>query len=495
MHPLLDRIARHVSDRGERLAVGDASLMVDYRSLVAIAQGLATHIRTASARPRVAIMLPTSSACAAAVLACWYAGRVPVPLSPLLTDAELTAIGADAGLDLLLTVEPLATRAQALGARPLILRGNTTLVPGESPIPDAAATDTAVVLYTSGTTGLPKGVCLSFDNLGRNADACVAYARIPADSVFLSVLPQFHSFGFTAMTVTPLLLGATAWYLPRFSAAAVLQAMAERRATVFMAVASMYAGLLRQREAAADALASLRLAISGGEPLPQRLADAFRGRFGVELMEGYGLTETSPVVSLNIPGAHRPGSVGRALPGVRVSSVDQSGAELAPGADGELVVRGHCVMQGYLNRPDETAAIIRDGALWTGDIGQVDADGYITLTGRAKEMMIVAGENVFPGEIEAVLSEHPAVAEVGVVGVPDELRGELPLAFVILKDGSQIDGGELRQFCRVRLSGHKVPREVRIVADLPRGPTGKVLRRLLRAQVEADGARPRTATP
>lgn len=480
MHPLLTPFEQNVATRADRLAVADAALMLDYRALAGLAAGLAGHVQAQSARPRIGVMTPTSAAGAVAILACWYAGRVPVPLSPLLTEAELAAIGADAELDLLLTVEPLAGKAAALGATPLILRGNQTLVPGRMAAPSARGSDTGVVLYTSGTTGVPKGVCLSFDNLARNAVACIEYANILPESIFLSVLPQFHSFGFTDMTVAPLVVGATAWYLPRFSPSAVIETISERQVTIFMGVASMYAALLRQREAPADALKSLQLAISGGEPLPQRVAQAFRARFGVELMEGYGLTETSPVVSLNIPRAHKPGSVGRPLPGVSVNAVDGDGRELPPDAEGELVVRGHCVMQGYLNQPAETAAVIRNGALHTGDVGRVDADGFITITGRLKEMMIIAGENVFPAEIEAALAEHPAVAEAGVIGARDDLRGELPIAFVMLKEGAQAEGSELRAFCRGKLAGHKVPREVRIVADLPRSPTGKVLRRLLR---------------
>ncbi|MBW7906995.1 MAG: AMP-binding protein [Phycisphaerae bacterium] len=483
MHPLLDRFEANVAARGEALAVADAGLALSYAALRAVAGGLAGQIERASGRRRIGIMTPTSAAGATAILAGWYAGRTPVPLNFLLSDAELAAIGRDADLDLVVTVEPLADKARATGAAPLVLSARHTLVPRPIPPAPAVAEDTGVILYTSGTTGAPKGVCLSFQNLVSNADACIAHARIDPDRVFLSVLPQFHSFGFTAMTVVPLLLGATAWYLPRFSPAAVLNCIAERRVNVFMAVASMYAALLRQRETPPHGLASMQLAVSGGEPLPATVAAAFRERFGIELLEGYGLTETSPVVSLNVPWAHRPGSVGRALPGIDVRAVDDAGAALPPGGEGELVVRGHCVMQGYHNRPEDTAAVVRGGALHTGDIGRVDADGYIHITGRAREMMIVGGENVFPAEIEAVLLEHPAVADTGVIGAPDALRGESPVAFVVLREGAAAEPAELRRFCRDRLAGYKLPREVRIVPDLPRGPTGKVLRRALRERL------------
>jgi long-chain acyl-CoA synthetase len=197
-------------------------------------------------------------------------------------------------------------------------------------------------------------------------------------------------------------------------------------------------------------------------------------------MEGYGLTESSPVVSLNVPWAHRPGSVGRALPGVHVEAVGGKDDGLLAGEEGELVISGHCVMQGYHNKPDETRAMIRGGRLFTGDIGRVDGDGFIYITGRAKEMMIVGGENIFPAEIENALLEHPAVAEAGVIGAPDRLRGEAPVAFVILKEGASAEEIELRSFCRTKLAGHKAPREIRIAQTLPRSPTGKILRRGLR---------------
>jgi long-chain acyl-CoA synthetase len=322
------------------------------------------------------------------------------------------------------------------------------------------------------------------ENLARNAAACIEHERIEPDQVFVSPLPQFHSFGFTAMTVVPLTLGATVWYLPRFSPLSAVSTIAERGATVFMGVASMYAAMAMLRDAPPDALRSLRLAISGGEPLPDRIAEAFRQRFGVEILEGYGLTETSPVVSINAPWAHRPGSVGRSLPGIEVFATDESGATMPAGQLGEIVIRGHCVMQGYHKRAAETGAVLSRGGLRTGDLGWVDADGFVHIRGRARDMIIVAGENVMPAQIEEALMAHPAVAEAAVIGVPDDLRGEAPLAFVILREGSEASGAELRAACRERLAAHKVPREVRVCAELPRGPTGKILKRALRGLPE-----------
>lgn len=480
MHPLLSLFEARVAQNTERLAVGDPTLCLNYASLHNLAGHLATQLSQTTGRAHVGVLAPTSAAGAAAVLACWYAGRVCVPLSFLLTPPELAALVRDAALDVALTTERFVPLCQELGLRPLLLE-STERAQTPPPEPPAAATsDTAVLLYTSGTSGDPKGVCLSFENLIHNALACIEHARLTPEQVFLSVLPQFHSFGFTAMTVTPLLLGATTWYLPRFSPLAVVQAIQEKNVSVFMGVASMYAALLQLKDVEPRTLSGLKLAISGGEPLPARVATAFEERFGIQIMEGYGLTETSPVVSINVPWAHRPGSVGRALPGVQVLAVAGDGTPLPAGTEGELVVLGHCVMKGYHNRPAETASVLRDGRLFTGDIGLVDADGYVHITGRAKEMMIIAGENVFPREIEDVLSEHPSVAEAAVIGVPDELRGEVPLAFVVLRPGAGTEAESLRRYCRQRLAAFKVPREVRICADLPRAPSSKVLKRALR---------------
>jgi len=504
VHPLLDIFERTVERSGDRLAAGDANLTLDYASFRAVAAGLAPRVAALSERPHVGILAPTSTAGAVAIFACWYAGKTPVPLNFLLGPAELGKIIRDADLDAALTVAPFEPALKSVGIRTLLLDAETlragagaaVVARSATPVPPRQPHDLAVILYTSGTAGDPKGVCLSFENIVRNVQASIEHARLTPDQVLLSVLPQFHSFGFTAKIVLPLLLGATVWFQPRFSPLAVVQTIAEKRVNVFMAVASMYAAIAKLKHADPGAFCSLGLAISGGEALPMSVALAFKERFGVDLMEGYGLTETSPVVSINVPWAHRLGSVGRPIPGVEVYAVDAGGGRLPADAEGELLIRGHCVMQGYHNKPQATAAVLRDGALHTGDLGRVDPDGFLYITGRAKDLIIVGGENVAPREIEEVLLSHPAVAEAVVVGVRDEVRGEVPVAYVILKDGAaamdaagatagdrasatRATESELRSFCRERLAGYKAPREVHIVRDLPRGPTGKVLKREL----------------
>ncbi|MGE0479976.1 MAG: class I adenylate-forming enzyme family protein [Phycisphaerae bacterium] len=479
MHPLLDRFEQTVANRPERVAASDQSLTLDYRSFRAVAGGLAQQIQSRARGPNVGVLAPTSTACAAAIFACWYAGKAVVPLNFLLAPEELARIIRDAELDLILTIERFAAPLVAAGVNVLLLDG-TSLVPGAATAPTALPERLATLLYTSGTSAEPKGVRLTFDNLTQNALAAIEHARIDPSQVFLSVLPQFHSFGFTAMTVLPLTLGATVHYLPRYSPVAVVDTIREKQVSIFMAVASMYGPIAALKSAPADALRSIKIAVSGGEPLSMRVADAIEQRFGVTLLEGYGLTETSPVVSMNMPWAHKRGSVGKPLPGVRVWALDDQGREAAAGVDGELVVQGHCVMSGYHNKPDATAAAIRDGVFRTGDIGHVDADGFVFITGRKKEMMIIGGENVYPREIETVLLDHPAVADAAVIGVRDDVRGELPYAFVILREGAATDATALREFCRTRLAGYKVPREVELASDLPRSPTGKILKRALK---------------
>ncbi|MGD8450711.1 MAG: AMP-binding protein [Phycisphaerae bacterium] len=475
MHPLLDAFERSVEQRPQRTAVADQSLVLEYRGLRAAACGLARQVQQQTQRTQVGILAPSSAAGAAAILACWYAGRVPVPLNFLLSPAELARVVENAEIDVVLTVPPFVPAAEAAGLRPLVLSA-TTLAPDDLATPQGLGGDDAVILYTSGTSGAPKGVCLTFDNLVRNAEACIAHSRIEPDCVWLSLLPQFHAFGLTSLTVTPLLLGVTVHYLPRFSPVAVAALVAEKQVNVLIAVPSMFAAITNLKDMLAETFRSLTYTVSGGEPLPERVFNAFRERFGVTLYEGYGMTELSPVVTLNTPWGHRRGSVGQPLPGVNVTAVDSTGAPLPAGEIGELVVRGHCVMRGYFHQPALTVATIRDGGLWTGDLGRVDADGFVYITGRAKDMIIVGGENVYPSEIEQVLAQHPAVREAAVIGVHDAVRGELPAAFVVLQEGAATAEAELRAFCRDRLAGYKTPRWVQIVRDLPRSPTGKLLK-------------------
>ena len=266
--------------------------------------------------------------------------------------------------------------------------------------------------------------------------------------------------------------------MDRFQPTKVLKLIEEHKISCFMAIPSMYRVL-----AASDEefdVSALRFPISGGEPLPVAIAEAFQNRFGVDIYEGYGQTEAAPVITLNVPGGRKLGTVGRALPKVEVAIWNESGEPLGADEVGEVMVRGQNVMEGYHNLPEETAKTITGGWLHTGDLGKVDADGFVSITGRKKELIISAGENIYPREIEEALIRHASVKEVAVIGVPDEVRGEVPKAFVIAEEGATLDAGELRSFCKEHVANYKVPKVIEIVDDLPRTPSGKVLKRMLK---------------
>lgn len=484
---ILDTLLSTADRCATRPAVADPTRAMDYANLVRFADVMRRHVLKATDAPHVGLLLPSSCAFAGAFYGVLWAGRTVVPLNFLLQPGELAEIVKDAGLDVVFSVRFFRKLADALPCRivhleDLPLKRDMVLqrVRATPPAPAVEPDDTAVLLYTSGTSGKPKGVCQTHRNLRTDVEAAIQLARLKGEHRFLGLLPLFHSFGLTTMLLVPVALGASVYYLPRFQAAAVLEAVRQRRISVTMMIASMYAALLRSKRGGREDLTSLEYAASGGEALPDIVFDRFRDRFGVEIIQGYGMSEAAPVVSLNVPWDNRPGTVGRALPDVTVRAFDDDAKELPAGRIGELWIKGPIIMKGYYNQPQQTAAVLTpEGWYKTGDMGFVDADGYITITGRKKEMIIVGGENVYPREIESVLERHAAVSEASVVGQPDTSRGEVVVAFVIAAEGSEASELELREFCRKHLAGYKVPRRVIIARDLPRGPTGKILKRQL----------------
>jgi long-chain acyl-CoA synthetase len=319
-------------------------------------------------------------------------------------------------------------------------------------------------------------------------DAAIAYAALKGEHRFLGVVPMFHSLGLTATLLAPFQLGATVVYMGRFNPTAAMNAIREHKLSLLFAVPSMYGAILHLKNAAAEDFAHTYAIISGGEPLPQTLREKFKERFGVPILEGYGLTETCGPITVNVPQAMRPGSVGRPIPSAEAKIVDDDANPLQQGQTGEVWLKGPMVMKGYYHLPKETADVLTaDGAFKTGDVGHVDEDGYLFITGRKKELIIIAGEKASPREIEDVLLRHPAVADAAVVGKKDPSRGEVVVAFVIAKEGQQVVGNELRDFARDQgLAQWKCPREVRVVTDLPRSPTGKVLKRVLVEQLSRE---------
>jgi long-chain acyl-CoA synthetase len=344
---------------------------------------------------------------------------------------------------------------------------------------ERADSDTAVILYTSGTTGKPKGAELTHANLSSNARvAAESLLELGPDDVILGSLPLFHAFGQTCALNTAVLCGATLTLIPRFDPAKALEVLQRDGVTVFAGVPTMYAALLHHPDGESFDLSSLRTCISGGSAMPVEVMRAFGEKFGATVLEGYGLSETSPVASFNLPTMERkPGSIGVPVDGVEMKLLDPDGADAAEGEDGEIAIKGENVMKGYWGKPEATAEAIVDGWFRSGDIARKDDDGYYYIVDRKKDLIIRGGYNVYPREIEEVMYEHPAVAEVAVIGIPHESLGEEIGAAVALKEGHSVTAEELIAHVKPLVAGYKYPRIVWFVDALPKGATGKILKR------------------
>ena len=498
---LIASILRHAIVRPRATLVVDDRGETSALRLAAGSMFLARHVERATRRPHVGLMLPTSGAFAMALLGAWLARRVAVPLNYLLGREELLHVIRDSGIDTILTSRKLLDAleisendtgdAKLLCLEDLSFKG---LPPLRLP-PRQRDDRLALLVYTSGTSGKPKGVELTFGNLQANVRDSIDFARLKRSTGFLGVLPQFHSFGITVLTLCPLVLGAKVIYTARFVPKKIVELIREHRPDVLVAVPSMFGALANVKKAQPDDFQSLKYPISGAEPLPDTIYETFLDRFGVQILEGYGLTETSPVCNWSTPQQHKRHAVGKPLPRVKNLIVADDGQTLlGPDEIGEIAIAGPNVMRGYHKLPELTNEVIRHlhvpgepqpvRAFFTGDIGRVDPDGFLFITGRKKEMLIVGGENVFPREIEDVLVQHEDVAAAAVVGRRDDLRGEVPIAFIELAEhaaqpDTDFDDAPLRSFAREKLANYKVPREIRVVPQLPRSPTGKILRREL----------------
>jgi long-chain acyl-CoA synthetase len=330
---------------------------------------------------------------------------------------------------------------------------------------------------------------LSHRALDSNVHAIIDHAHLGQTNKFLGVLPQFHAFGVTALTLMPLTLGAETIYTARFVPRKLIELMRKHQPNIFIAVPSMYGALLSVKSATPEDFAPLEFAVSGAEPLSQAVYDAYAEKFNCHLLEGYGLTETAPVTNWSTPQQNKQHAVGKALPGVKNYIIDDDNSILGPNEPGEILITGPNVMDGYWQLPEQTEQVFveidvpgkgKTKCFRTGDIGKLDEDGYLFITGRIKEMLIVGGENVFPREIEEVLNMHPSVKASAVVGKHDDMRGEVPIAFVEIEEDAEFNETELRNFVRDKIAQYKVPREIREIDELPRNPTGKILRRELK---------------
>ncbi|HXK24522.1 MAG TPA: long-chain fatty acid--CoA ligase [Myxococcota bacterium] len=475
----------------ERIAVRLGDRVLRYGELDRAARGVATSLRARGIAPgdSVALLVPNVPEFTIAYFGILYAGCRVVPLNVLLSAPEVEYHLKDSRARLLIA-HPLFEAPANAGAQaarvPVAVASEAGIgeLAAADPIASlhpTVATDTAVILYTSGTTGKPKGAELTHSNLFVNCSVVVPKLAPPgSDDVALGVLPLFHSFGQTCIQNACIATGSAFTLLPRFTPEDAFDAMERHRVTLFAGVPTMYFALLHHRPSRAYDLSSLRWCMSGGAPMPVEVMKAFEQKFGVEIFEGFGLSETSPVASFNMKGRPRkPGSIGYPVWGVEMAILDDDDRPLPDGERGEICIRGHNVMKGYLGRPDATKEAMRGGWFHSGDIGIRDADGSYRIVDRKKDMILRGGFNVYPREVEEVLYAHPAIVEAAVVGVPHESHGEEVKAVVVSRDPT-LSRDALVAWCKERLAAYKYPRLVELVESLPKGPTGKILKRELR---------------
>ncbi|MDH2416122.1 long-chain fatty acid--CoA ligase [Nocardioides sp. CER19] len=463
---------------------------------------VASALRAAGLEPgdKVAVQLPNVPEFLFAYFGILKAGLVMVPLNPLLARPEIAYQLDDSDAKLVIThavcIDRAAGAAADAGSLPVYIVGDAD-ARGAKPFgellqaPDAgllhptSSDDTAVLLYTSGTTGKPKGAELSHFQLFMNSTTSGALFGLSADDVSVAVLPLFHVFGLSAVLGNAVRYGASMVLIPRFDANDVLDAIERHQVTVFSGVPTMFSALLQADTTGRD-LSSLRAAVSGGASIPGEVIRAFEEKYpNAVILEGYGLSETASTATFNVSADQRKVlSIGRPIWGVELRIMGSDGEPLPPGKAnvGEIVLRGHVVTKGYYKNPEATAAAIRDGWLQTGDLAYRDEDGYVFIVDRVKDLVIRGGYNVYPREVEEVLYEHPAVAEAAVVGRPDQELGEEVVAFVALRPGASADTQDIVAFTKERLAAYKYPREIHVVSELPKGATGKILKRELRDQ-------------
>jgi len=437
---------------------------------------------------RVGVMLPNVPEFPIAYYGVLRAGAVVVPMNVLLKRREIAFYLEDSGAKLLLAWHGFAAEAREGAAEAGVelievepASFAATLAERE-PTPglvETAEDDTAVILYTSGTTGKPKGAELTHMNLFRNADVSSRRTcEIAAGDVVLGALPLFHSFGQTVGMNASMKVGACLTLVPKFDPAEALATMQRDSVTHFYGVPTMFGALLHHPERESYDTSSLRTCITGGASMPVEVLRGFEEAFGAIVLEGYGLSETSPVASSNHPEMERKaGSIGTPLEGVEMQVVDENDNPVEQGEVGEIVIRGHNIMKGYWQRPDATAEAMRGGWFHSGDMARTDEDGYFYIVDRKKDMIIRGGYNVYPREVEEVLFEHPKIREAAVLGVPHDEWGEEIGAAVVLHDGEELDPAEVSAYVKERIAAYKYPRLVWFLDDLPKGPTGKILKR------------------
>lgn len=455
------------SQRAERTALIDEGKVVTYGAMRARIEAIASYLVARGIQPHthVALCMHNDRLFIESLYAIWTIGAVAIPINPDYTETERTFILRDGDVVFAISEQPLEV--------PYVIASQLEAIrPTSCDHHPLASDDTALILYTSGTTGQPKGAMLSHDNLYSNARDVATFFLYEPNDKMLVTLPMFHVFALTVAVNAPLFVGATLVLHRHFSPKAVLHDIALYRVTLFAGVPLMY-NHMTQRQEAAD-LSSLRLAISGGSPLPRAIHTLFYERFGVSISEGYGLSEASPVTCFNPPGAEKIGTVGTRIPNVELMIIDEGLNVLAPKRIGELIVRGPNVMTGYYKNEQATADAFANGYLRTGDLAMIDEDGYVTIIDRKKDLILVGGYNVYPKEVEEVLYTYPGVQEVAVVGKMGQSMEEEVVAYVV--SAQPLDEVKLQAYCAQKLVRYKCPRRIIQRETLPKNSTGKILK-------------------
>jgi long-chain acyl-CoA synthetase len=490
MPNLADLLSRSAAERPDRVAVKLDDSELSYAALDAATARVAGLLRAKGIQPgdRVAIMLPNVPYFPVCYYGALRAGAVIVPMNVLLKEREVAFYLGDSEAKVLFAWHQFAdaahagaeqTDAECVLVEPGEFEALVARCPAAPDVVERRPDDTAVILYTSGTTGTPKGAELTHGNLLRNVDVAAGLFGLDDRTITLGALPLFHSFGQTCALNATVSVGGCLTLIPRFEGGKALEILERDRVTLFEGVPTMYAAILNHPRAEHADTSALEVCVSGGAAMPVEVMRAFEDKFGCQILEGYGLSETSPVASFNRRDRERkPGSIGLPVEGVEMCVIDDDGAEVRQGEVGEVAIRGHNVMKGYWRREQATAeAIDPDGWFKTGDMAWVDDDGYFFIVDRKKELVIRGGYNVYPREIEEVLYEHPDVREAAVIGVPHDELGEEVAAAVALRADADCDAGELQDFVKQRVAAYKYPRHVWLVDELPKGPTGKILKR------------------
>lgn len=496
----LERARTYFPDKEALLFKGARTSYLDlYRQVSHISSALKARFNLEKG-DRVAIFLPNIPEFCLSYLAVVKLGAIAVSLNVMLKRDEVAFILNDSGAKVIIAAGHLLDQIpETIPTLEGIVCVGELNSPGVVPYQDLLSEslppisktsleedEGAAILYTSGTTGKPKGVLLTHKNLVSNVYATNHHTRMRPEDKLICYLPLFHCFGQNFIMNASVNTGATLVLHERFHPDEILRSVKEHRVSMFFGVPAVYTRLL-ELPGIEDHLSSVRYYFTAAAPMPSEVAHRWRERFGQTIYEGYGLTETSPFASYNHDFCYREGSVGTPIENVEMKIVDEKGNDLLPGEVGEIAIKGPNVMKGYYHQPEETAQAIRDGWFFTGDIGRMDEEGYFYLVDRAKDMINVAGFKVWPREVEEVFLKHPTLSEVAVVGIPDPISGEAVKAFVVLRGDATIKEQDLIDFCRSRIAVYKAPRHVEFLDALPKNPAGKILKRELRAR-EAEKA-------